>query len=206
MNWCPLGSMAPYRCTLAGQGASNEMSHLQLTDDQGNHMIRYFISRDRIQTTQGRLPIEMFIVTGDVVSGWQGYIDPPRLKTIPSQMAKFISGLQQGENYGLYDVTIDTYEQSLRMWNLAIQTAKIPPAKIAKPGEVWECTGRLFDMPAGMYSVGFCSVKVPLVMYCMDTGVHRVAGQLVDSGIQLESPSDWKCHGPLAEFIAKGKA
>ena len=172
-------------------------------------MIRYFISQERIQTTEGRLPTEMFISTDDVVSGWQGYIDPPQLKTIPSPMAKFIYGLQRGEVHGLTMVQGSSYEENLRMWNMAIATANTPPAKIAKPGEVWERTDGISCSPTGMYYVSPHSEAMPLVMRHVATGYHEQGGTRLDGGkggIRLDHPDDWTCHGLLTDLIAKGKA
>ena len=171
-------------------------------------MIRHFISQARIQTTEGRLPIEMFITTDDVVSGWQGYVDPPQLKTIPSAMAKFIYGLQQGAIHGLIMVPGSTYEENLRMWNMAIQTAKTPPAKIAKLGEVWEYAGHPGTFPSGLFIVASNSALVPHAMLYMETGslFPLSVGAQVDGGIELGRPDDWTCHGLLTDLIAKGKA
>ena len=168
-------------------------------------MIRYYASTILIGTTEGNLPKELFTAHDDGIAGIELRTDPLHRSRIKAPFWSFMAALEHIDPI-LDECSLAAHTEWLRRWDKAVKAAETPPVKIAKPGEVWECTGRLFDMPAGMYSVGFCSVKVPLVMYCMDTGVHRVAGQLVDSGIQLESPSDWKCHGPLAEFIAKGKA
>ena len=92
-------------------------------------MNRYFISHERIQTSEGRLPVEMFIATNDAVSGWGYLVDPPQLNPIQDPIGRFIKGLQRGEDCGLYVVSSDTYEENLRLWNMAIQTAKTPPAR-----------------------------------------------------------------------------
>lgn len=166
-------------------------------------MIRHYTSIITVKTTEGDLPQSLYRVDNDCAEGLELLCDPLCRKRIEEPLWRFLSVLKEN---GLTECSRDIHDTWSRMWDKAIATAKTPPVKIAKLGEIWEYTGRLFNMSGSMYSVSFCAAEVMLVMYQMSTGAHRVAGKVVNGGIQLDYPDDWTCHGLLTDLIAKGKA
>ena len=169
-------------------------------------MIRHFISAQCVRTSEGDLPEYLFTADDTGVSGSEGFINPPGLHPLPHPMDSFIAGLRDDEDVGLCQVSCDTHDKHLRQWAMAIETAKTPPAKIAKLGEVWEYTGGPGTFPSGLFFVASRSALVPYALLYMDTGTLLLlsVGAQVDGGIQLEHPNDWTCHGLLADLI-KGK-
>jgi len=170
-------------------------------------MNRHFISHQCIQTSEGELPKYLFIAGDSEVTGVEGFIYDLGMHRLPNPMDSFISGLQD-QAHGLYEVACDLHATKLRLWDIVIQTANTPPAKIAKLGEVWEYVGGLETARGFLYYVRKPPALCTAVSLCrLDTGVPLTqTGKPVQGGIQLERPDDWTCHGLLTDLIAKGKA
>jgi len=170
-------------------------------------MIRYYASVHSVPTTEGALPSALYIAGDTSVHGWELNPGPLRCVQMNAPLWRLMVDTEHKEAR-LHECSLSTYTEWRHLWDAAIQTAKTPPAKIAKLGEVWELTGGELTMLCGMYYVTTHSEYVPIVMRHMTTGACSVgsAGAPVTAGIQLKSPGDWTCHGLLTDLITKGKA